>query len=160
MASIKHNTKGLDRLEKTIAKLASMEVAGGIFNDAGRHESGFHKATLLAMHELSDGKHYPKRPILGISSADFSEKWGLYASKLISRRIMSTSNKKALTYPAIKDTLEDVTGVMTSDIKSVFGSSKLVANAPSTIRKKGRNDPMVDTGELWASVDSKVRRKT
>jgi hypothetical protein len=45
---------------------------------------------------------------------------------------------------------------MVEDIREVFGSSKLKANAPSTIKKKGRNEPLVDSGEMRRRVNFRV----
>jgi hypothetical protein len=46
---------------------------------------------------------------------------------------------------------------MKKDIQSIFGdTSKLASNAPSTIRKKGRNEPLVDTGTLKKKVAYRV----
>jgi hypothetical protein len=45
---------------------------------------------------------------------------------------------------------------MVEDIRKVFGSSKLKANAPSTIKKKGRNEPLVDSGEMRRRVNFRV----
>jgi ATP-dependent helicase/DNAse subunit B len=43
------------------------------------------------------------------------------------------------------------------DIRKVFGdTSKLKANAPSTIKKKGRNEPLVDSGEMRRRVNFRV----
>jgi hypothetical protein len=47
---------------------------------------------------------------------------------------------------------------MKKDIQSIFGdTSKLASNAPSTIRhKKGRNEPLIDTGTLKKKVAYRV----
>ena len=46
---------------------------------------------------------------------------------------------------------------MVKDIQSIFGdTSKLAPNAPSTIKRKGRNEPLVDTGTLRSKVNYRV----
>jgi hypothetical protein len=46
---------------------------------------------------------------------------------------------------------------MVEDIQSIFGdTSKLAPNAESTIRRKGRNEPLVDTGTLRSKVNYRV----
>ena len=46
---------------------------------------------------------------------------------------------------------------MKDDIKKVIGDkSKLAPNAPSTIKRKGHDKPLIDTGLMKSKVDFRI----
>lgn len=44
-------------------------------------------------------------------------------------------------------------------VKAKIASGDFVPNAPSTIRRKGRNQPLIDTGRMMNSIKSVVRNR-
>lgn len=48
---------------------------------------------------------------------------------------------------------------MTSEIDSTFGDPILGANSPETIRRKGHDSPMIDTGELQDNLGYKINNE-
>ena len=56
--------------------------------------------------------------------------------------------------------MNKIAEAMESAQLDVIGSDKLPPNRPSTIKKKGKNAPLVDTGELRSSITHWVEEKT
>lgn len=160
MASLKHNTKGIDNLAKSLKNLASTELAIGVFQGAGYSErSNIPLAQLLAMHEVSDGTSFPRRPVLRISAKEYGVNWGTQASKDLGKMLENTKFKRVASYTKIQQTLRPTAKQAKKDVKSVFGSTKLARNAPATVESKGFNKPMIESGKLRKAVFAKIRRK-
>lgn len=105
--------------------------------------------TVAFMQEFGDyngGRRIPPRPFMRKSVIDFSPEMGSdLAKSLVANKYDS---KKSLDELSIK--LRDV-------IKKNITEWSSPANAPWTIMKKGRNDPLVDTGLMRDSVEYEVK---
>jgi hypothetical protein len=157
---LKFKTAGIAKLQKTLDNLSKLEMTAGIHKGAGMHsEAGVLKAGLLAMHEFSDGEHYPRRPIGQITFDKHSEEWSDKATKAIGRALVHSKNEKVVTQAEFKKALASTANDMRKDMKRSFGRPPLEGNAPATVEMKGFNTPMIETGELKNSITSKVRRK-
>ncbi|WP_300926980.1 hypothetical protein, partial [Helicobacter rodentium] len=53
---------------------------------------------------------------------------------------------------------ERVGVLASSDIKATITKLQTPPNAPSTIKQKGSNNPLIDTGLLRAAIDYKVNQ--
>jgi hypothetical protein len=156
---VKHNTKGLENLLKSINKIKEVELAIGVFRDAGKNSGAkIHNAALLAIHELSDGSKFPARPVMKVSTQQYGVSWGISATKAMSS-VLRKSNGRVTTYPTIINALNRTGVTAVSNVKAVFGSPSLTRNAPATIEAKGFNAPLVESGELEKSIKFKSRRK-
>lgn len=134
-----------DKLVKGIKDLNNEKVQVGHFKEQGRHSSGLTYAELMALHNnpQASGKDWPRRPVLDIL---VHEHRNLNDPEI--RRILAKYSSKEPTPQNNEMLLEELGEFLRDEEKSIFGSSKLASNAPSTQEIKGRNDPLVDTGDL------------
>lgn len=126
-------------------KLSKTDIDVGYFKDTGDHsEAEVPYATLMAWHEEGMG-NYPSRPALQGGMFVYAG-----SNKLSIRSLVGQVGKIDRN---IHVTAKEVSEV----IKSVFGDTYMLAdNAERTIAQKGRNEPLVDRGELRDALDYKV----
>lgn len=93
----------------------------------------------------------PPRPMLRYTARDKGKEWVQEAGKIAANVIEGkTEGKKA--YAQLGAFIAD-------DIKGTINTSSLFkANAPSTVKKKGKNTPLIDTGEMRDQVSFKVEK--
>jgi hypothetical protein len=139
---------GWNKIMRDLADLDGTEVAAGILKDSGVDSRGT-PYTNIAIYNEYGTKHIPARPAVRIAADTKGNEWQRIAEKGICDIIDGRGNKST--------TCKAVGEAMKKDIQSIFGdTSKLASNAPSTIRKKGRNEPLVDTGTLKKKVAYRV----
>ena len=142
---------------KNVSDLASARIMAGWI-----HQGQMHADTKLTMAQLAEvmeygaitGKktHIPPRPMLRMTARLKSKDWVKQSGEL-SKEVMSGKLKGAAAYETMGMLIAD-------DIKSVMNTSSLFTpNAPSTVKRKGKNTPLIDTGELRDAVDYKVYKR-
>lgn len=147
---IKFNVPNTDHLKREIAKQLEQMVSNK-FVTVGIHEdTGNHPGTDMTNAQLGALQHFgndniPPRPWLDVG--------------------VETGNKEYLTI--IKDAIKNETpmdqalervGVVAVGKAQVYMTQlKSPANAESTIKAKGSSNPLIDTGELRASVNYKIQ---
>lgn len=126
------------------------------------HQGQMHADTKLTMAQLAEvmeygaitGKktHIPPRPMLRMTARLKSKDWVKQAGEL-SKEVTSGKLKGAAAHETLGMLIAD-------DIKGVMNTSSLFTpNAPSTVKRKGKNTPLIDTGELRDAVDYKVYKR-
>ncbi len=150
-------------MEKAIKEFKTDEfVTIGIHEDAGEHKGGISNAALGALLHFggdinhpggtgfgskSTGPHVikiPPRPWLDVGVATGEREY----AKIIKE---SAAKGKNLSFA-----LEKVGVVAAGKVKEYMIELKTPPNAPSTIRKKGVDNPLIETGQLMQSVTSEV----
>lgn len=121
-------------------------VAGVV---SGKHSSGLNMAELAAIHEFGAG--VPKRSFIRDTIDRNAPK---YAKAMAQAGAQVTSGNKAAVRMAMKRLALQVEG----DIKQRIADGVPPPNAASTVAAKGSSTPLVDTGQLRASVTAEVRR--
>ena len=117
-----------------------------MLKDSGKAENGASYVDIATWNEYGTGR-IPSRPFIRISADTNKAAWAKMAQQCVNDVIDGDSPR---------DAAQVVGHRMVEDIRKVFGSSELKANAPSTIRKKGRNEPLVDSGEMRRRVNFRV----
>lgn len=146
------STLSADRIRQRIASIEDRVVRAGYFDSSGIHTpSSLPYAVIMAMHEFGLGK-YPARPAMQMGADIFRNSFG-EVSRYIKTAIISPNRRVAA--------LEKVGLKMKEDIASVFGDSTLLeSNHPQTVKRKGgRDEPLVETGELRDKLGSLVTEK-
>lgn len=147
MAGVIDRDLGFNRIMRDLEKLDGMEVVAGILKDAGNYDKGQSIADVAIWNEYGTSR-IPSRPFIRISADTNRQKWAKIAQQCVNNVIDGDSPR---------DAAQVIGHRMVEDIREVFGdTSKLKANAPSTIAKKGRNEPLIDTGKLKATVNYRV----
>jgi hypothetical protein len=151
MIKLKVKKKGnqLERLVKSLHGLNGETVQVGHFSEQGKHYSGYTYPELMALHHnpRANGFDFPPRPVLDIL---FAKNLNLDSQGI--KRILSQYRKMELNENANNFLLDSIGKYLREQEKKIFGSSELAPNAESTQEQKGKNSPLIDTGDL--------RRKT
>lgn len=156
----KSNPK-LKPLVDRLKKLAKSEVYVGVPAKNAEREGKYNikdtsnNAELLFI--LSHGsplRHIPARPVLQPAIEDAKEDIG---------RALANASRAALNNDpaATKDALENAGMVAQNAAHNLFDDPRngWAANAPLTIKLKGSNKPMVDTGQMRNAIVYVVRAK-
>lgn len=147
MAGVIDRDLGFNRVMRDLQKLDGMEVVAGILRDSGTASNGASYVDIAAWNEYGTSR-IPSRPFIRISSDTNRQTWAKMAQQCVNGVIDGDSPREAA---------QVIGHRMVEDIRKVFGdTSKLKANAPSTIAKKGRNEPLIYTGMLKATVNYRV----
>jgi len=147
MAYVRDVDMGYKNIVQSMRKLNGMEISAGILRDAGNSKKGVPLVDIAFYNEYGT-RHIPSRPFVRIASDDNRKKWEKMAGDCVGRVIDGGD---------VSDVGKTLGKEMVSDIRDVFGdTSRVVSNAPATIRKKGRDEPLVDTGAMKKSVNYRV----
>lgn len=147
MAGVIDRDLGFNRIMRDLQKLDGMEVVAGMLKDSGRAENGASYVDIATWNEYGT-RRIPSRPFIRISADTNKAAWVKMAQQCVNNVIDGDSPR---------DAAQVVGHRMVEDIRKVFGDkSKLAPNAPSTIKKKGHDKPLIDTGKLKATVNYRV----
>ena len=147
MAGVIDRDLGFNRIMRDIQKLDGMEVVAGMLRDSGKASNGASYVDIATWNEYGT-RRIPSRPFIRISADTNKQAWAKLAQQCVNDVIDGDSPR---------DAAQVIGHRMVEDIREVFGdTSKLKANAPSTIKKKGRNEPLVDSGEMRRRVNFRI----
>ena len=146
MAGVIDRDLGYNRIMRDLERLYGMEVVAGMLRDSGKASNGASYVDIATWNEYGTG-HIPSRPFIRISADTNKAAWEKMAQQCVNGVIDGDSPR---------DAAQVVGHRMVEDIRKVFGSSELKANAPSTVKKKGRNEPLVDSGEMRRRVNFRI----
>ena len=144
------------RLLGTVKNLKKNKAQVGYFREQGLHSSGFTYPALMYLHE-----------VIGISTKSGKvyrrafEMTSMFMRKTLQDNVNKDLNrlfKSGNIDPT--NVLENFATSLSNGIKSTFGNpSILPSNSPFTIKQKGANTPLVETGELRDNLAYKVTTK-
>lgn len=142
---------GWNHVMEELGELGDLTVEAGVLKeDAGKKEGGASLVDVAAYNEFGTGR-IPPRPFLRTAADENRKKYGKIAASGISSIISGRTDAHAVA--------EMVGNTMEGDIKMVIGDrGKLAPNAPATVRRKGSDAPLIDTGRLRQSIHHKVRK--
>lgn len=147
MAIVEDVDVGYRQIIERVRRLDGLEVSAGILNNAGVSSKGVPLVDIAAYNEFGT-RHIPSRPFVRIASDENADKWARTAARGV---------KKVIDGGNVSDAGETVGKRMKADIQKVFGDkTRLAPNAPSTILRKGRDEPLIDTGKLKSVVNYRV----
>ena len=132
----------MEKLDATYAKVGIQTTAGSVPGN-----SSMNMATLGAIHEYG-GSKIPQRPFIrqGLES-------GMSKIKSISDSVAGRVLDGTI---STRNALELVGMAGESAIKDNMSSGNFTPNAPSTIKKKKSDTPLIDTGHLRQSITTVV----
>ena len=146
MAGVIDRDLGYNRIMRDLEKLDGMEVVAGMLRDSGKASNGASYVDIATWNEYGT-RRIPSRPFIRISADTNKQAWAKLAQQCVNDVIDGDSPP---------DAAHVVGRRMVEDIRDVFGSSQLKANASSTIARKARNEPLVYSGEMRRRVNFRV----
>tara|TARA_R110000851_G_scaffold100830_1_gene216624 strand:- start:275 stop:766 length:492 start_codon:yes stop_codon:yes gene_type:complete len=160
-AKVVKKGNSLSKISKNVKKLDGENVQIGYFAEQGVHKgSKMTYASLMALLEYGN-EDIPKRPIFTIAAFQNSPEKDTRV-----KRAVRAWNKELLTSDNSKALLDKLGRMYRKSIGDLFGdTSAIEGNHPTTIRLKGRDDPLRDTGDLKRklsfrnSLDKEIKKK-
>lgn len=142
---------GGDKLEKALAEIAKKVSKPGTLNvgflEGATYPDGTSVPMVAAIQEFgAPAKGIPPRPFFRNMIAAKSPEWGDGVAQALKAKDYDTTEALNLVGEGIKGQLQD-------SIKTT-NSPPL---APSTVKAKGFDTPLIDTGHMLNSVDFEVR---
>ena len=136
-------------LKKVFKSFGSLDIRIGIPSDAAPYPDGTPVAMVAMVHEFgSPSKGIPERSFMRSTIDENQPKYIGMAQRGVKKVI---AGKIALTKVA------NLIGLaVAGDMQQKIVELKTPANAPSTIKAKGSDNPLVDTGHLGQSVRHEV----
>ena len=140
----------LQDLQKYADNLDGRELVAGVLRTAGREKkTGVDLVDVATWNEYGTSR-IPKRPFMRIAEMQNRDKWFRLSEK-VARNVLQGAMD-------VNQSLELIGNKIVGDIREVIGDrTLLVPNAPSTIRQKGSDAPLIDTGQLRQSISFEVR---
>lgn len=155
----KKQGQGFDELRKYLKELTGESVSVGYFAEQGvypskRNTQQWSYAQLMAYHELyADQNGVQLRPIFGEMTRKDIPKLRKMLKEMYIGQIRAAYQKKST---ANVSRALDMSGQYVAGLlRKRFGIRSLPRNTPFTIRKKGSNKPMIETGKLRDSLSYK-----
>jgi len=148
---LKVTTTGLQKakfdVRQALKKMVTeATVTIGIHESAGEHEGGISNAALGAtLHYGTEDGRIPARPWLDVGVATGNKEY---------LQLIADGFEDGLDHDLI---LEQVGLVAVGKVQAYMVELKEPPNAPSTIEKKGDDNPLIDDGVLRQSVTSVVQ---
>lgn len=134
---------------KELKELASLEVRIGFQHGKANEKNGADICDIAAWNELGT-EHDPSRPFIR-DSVD---------KHLPAINHMFMSQKNALLSGATAQDILNTVGLFQKDLmQTEIEQGDFVANAPETIRRKGSDKPLIDTGQMKNSINYQIVKK-
>ncbi len=149
--------RGMDEVLRLVREMQTHPPHVVVGVTGGQHHSGQSLPEIAAIHEFGAG-NVPERSFLR-ATIDANQKE--YMSRVRSafdgglvRAANDQMGAMATTDAALKRLALKVQG----DVRKRIADGIPPANSPATVKKKGSSTPLVDTGQLRASITAVVRR--
>lgn len=138
---------GWKKIMRDFQNLDGRNIVAGVLKNAGKEPNGAKLVDVAFWNEYGT-KNIPSRPFVRLTHENNRQKWGDLSEKvcddIVARR-------------GYTPTLNFLGETMVKDTQKIFGDkSKLTHNAPSTIRRKGHDKPLIDKGKLQKSIDYRI----
>lgn len=134
------NHININKILNDITRLDGTVVSAGVMDSKN--------ATKAAINEYGTSK-IPQRPFMRTAVSRHGKSWGEKSAKSVQSVIKGMP---------ISQVTELVGMQMKSDISSTLTNGPWTPNSVVTIAKKGSSRPLIDTGELRASINYKVEK--
>ena len=141
---------GFKAIVRNLKKLDGKEVVAGVLRTAGKSADRKTNLVDIAVWNEYGTRRIPSRPFLRTAADKNQKDWAKLAQQVGGRVIDGTMSAE--------QGLELIGNKMVGDIQQVIGNRSLLApNAPATVRRKGSDAPLIDTGQLRQAISFEVR---
>ncbi|MGB3276117.1 MAG: hypothetical protein WBA82_08010 [Castellaniella sp.] len=152
MSGVKVIDHGLDKIVRESVRLGDLEIAAGIlpnhFDDAYDNGMTIGEVATIQVYGTST---IPKRDFIGGTADAYREKTADVMQKQVGLVLDGSLTPEAAA--------ADLGKWFHGRINAHIDNGPWARNAPSTVKKKGRDDPLKDTKLLYNAIDHEVRKK-
>lgn len=139
-----------DEISKNAKMLARRRIKAGILRTAGKTQDGKTDLVAVASYNEFGTKHIPSRPFMRIAANKNGDNW--------TKLMKGVAARVTVNQMGVGQGLNIVGNRVVGDIQKVIGDrSLLVPNAPNTIKQKGSDAPLIDSGHMRQSVSFEVK---
>lgn len=131
-----------------VSEIGSYCIKAGILENNKLTLRGKTPIAEYAFYNEFGTKNIPERPFIGTSTDEDSATW--------IKGLKKDSKKAMAGLISIDDTLDSLGKKMKKSIKTKIKAITTPENRPSTIKKKGFDNPLIDTGLMLETVDYEV----
>lgn len=137
--------KYLNDLARNLTKASTLEVG---FMENAKYDDGTQVAAVAAFNEYGVPSHnQPPRPFFRSMIQAHNGQWGPMLGKLLKRNDYDGALALGLLGEELINELQDS-----------IRSGSYPPLAPSTVRRKGFDTPLIDTAVMWRSIDKEVKQ--
>lgn len=141
--------RGGDKFRKRLAELAAQaataKVRVGIIEQANYDGSDGESVAQVAFWNEYGTATVPPRPFFRNTIAEHKDEWLKQAAEMLEANGGD-----------VRQALADIGEVVKGQIKMTIQDFREPPNAAATVKQKGFDKPLIDTGTLWRSIDCEV----
>lgn len=142
--------QGLRDLAKAIDSISQKNVYIGVIGNNSEREGELNNAQLMAIHEFgTDDGHVPERAPIRKTMAKNGDSYGTMFEKAIKGVLEGKSDADIILNRIGAQVAGDVVGEIQAGVEPGL--------AESTIKRKGSDKPLIDTGALVQSISYEVK---
>ena len=136
-------TEAGKKFEKLLAEMSDKQVAVGFNADSGSYDDGASLVEVAAWNELGT-RHIPSRPFIHDAIEFNNDKITMFAGASVRNAIENGGSAE--------EVLNQIGNMAKGLVQEEIRNGMWTPNAPSTIRKKGSDHPLIDTGYMRQNV--------
>ena len=155
MSSVKLDKRALESTIFRVRQLNDTEILTGFFEEDKYDTDNYGKyvAEIAWLNERGAGMQVPSRPFMATTfrKKSFTAEYAKAMAEVATQALTLGRGENRL--------LGNLADLVRKTMQNTIRDWTTPPNSPEWAAKKGRNDPLVDTGKMLNSVKSKVRRK-
>lgn len=140
---------GWEAIQSKLSSIRHKELRVGVLSSAGAHPSGATMAEIAAFQEFGT-RSIPARPFLRTTLEENLAKYQRLAGRELSKALQPGGR-------TVKQVVNRLGLKIVADIQKKIVAIRTPPNAPSTIRQKGFDNPLIETGRLRQSINFEVK---
>lgn len=142
---------GLDKIIRETHELASLEVASGILpKEAKKTYANGMTIGEVASYQVYGTRHIPKRDFIGGTADDYRQKTG---------EVMQEKAEEVMAGASPRVAAKELGKWFQGRIQAHILNGPWAENAPSTIKRKGHGQVLVESRRMYKSIGNEVRRR-
>ena len=138
------------RLQKALKELGKLECFIGFQRTYASEKDGTDMCDVAAWNELGTSRGIPSRPFIR-NTVD------LHGDEI--NQVLDQMVKQILKGQTAEQVLRSMGVYLKGQMQEEIKNGEYVPNAPETIKKKGSEKPLIDTGRLRSSVQYQIKEK-
>ena len=152
---MKVEVTGGHKYQAVLAKIAALKISARAGIPAGATSTGGKSIPEYAVYNELGTSRIPSRPFMRTTASEHQDEW--------CQTLAGILNYKQIDKDGAKRAMGLVGEQMKAHIQQTIQKGSFASNAPSTVenkRRKGKvepNHPLIDTGQMLASIISEVK---
>ena len=151
--TLKVDTSVWDRIRKNLIVGDNLQVSTGFFEDAmyGEENNNAQVAQIARDNDQGTVKN-PPRPFMNVG-------FGIKVQQNLPKLFLANMKRIVEGKSTFTKEYKVLSTILTTGLKQTIVDWSTPPNSPATIADKGFNDPLIKTGKMLESVESKVEAK-